>query len=59
MMTSNVAAASLGRLLGATLGGYVYASAGSFAAVGVLALVIGLAAPFVLWTFVHEHQAHA
>ena len=54
MMSGNVGAHALGRMVGASLGGTLYAATGSFPFLGATALVIGLVAAFMLWRFVHE-----
>jgi predicted MFS family arabinose efflux permease len=54
MMSSIIGAASLGRLLGAILGGVIYALTGNFVVMGLVATVIGLASWFALWRFVPE-----
>lgn len=54
MMSSNVAAHSLGRLLGGLLGGIIYGLADDFRLSGIAALIIGLLAVFCLYRFVPE-----
>lgn len=55
MVSSNIGAASLGRLTGALLGGFLFANLGSFAQIGLLAAGVGLAALLLLWRFLHEY----
>lgn len=59
MMSSNVAAHSLGRLGGALIGGVLYQASGNFIVVGLVALVTGLAAAFILWRFIAEQADEA
>ncbi|MBN1287534.1 MAG: MFS transporter [Anaerolineae bacterium] len=49
MMSSNVAAQALGRLVGAQVGMGVYGLSGSFALIGIMSAVVGLGAAAVLW----------
>lgn len=55
MLSSMIGAASGGRLLGALLGGFLYAQTNSFMTMGLVAMLIGLTALFMLWYFVPEH----
>lgn len=53
MMSANMGAHSLGRVLGAMLGGIIYATTGgNFVVVGVVASVIGAVAFIVMWRFI-------
>ena len=55
MMSANMGAQSLGRLVGAALGAFVYGStAGNFVLVGALAGALGLAGFLVMWRRVPE-----
>ncbi len=56
MMSSNVGAHSLGRLVGAMFGAWLYAVLGNFAATSAIASGIALVSWFMLWRFVHEKQ---
>ena len=49
MMSSNVAAHSLGRLVGAQAGMVIYGVSGSFALIGIVAALVGALAAGVLW----------
>ncbi len=49
MMSANMGAHSLGRVLGGIIGGFIYATTGNnFLAVGILATILGLIAFFVM-----------
>ncbi len=53
MMSANMGAHSLGRVIGAALGGLVYASSGgSFVFVGFIAGGLGLLAFIIMWRFI-------
>lgn len=53
MMSANMGAHSLGRVLGAMLGGIIYAmTGGNFIVVGIVASVIGALAFIILWRFI-------
>ncbi len=54
MMSSHTGAASLGRLSGAILGGFLYVTFSNFIVIGAVATIIGLMAAFMLWRFVQE-----
>src|SRR5690606_22495309 len=56
MMSSNVGAQALGRLLGGVVGGVGYSLTESFSAVGVLAMGIGLIAAALLYFKIHEQE---
>lgn len=53
MMSGNVAAHSIGRFTGATIGSLVYANA-SFGVTGLVSAILGLAAVGVLWRYIVE-----
>lgn len=54
MMSANMGAHSLGRVIGASLGGFIYATTGNnFIVVGIVAGVIGIIAFVIIWQFVH------
>jgi len=53
MMSANMGAHSLGRVLGAMLGGIIYTmTGGNFIVVGIVASVIGALAFIILWRFI-------
>lgn len=53
MMSANMGAHSLGRVIGAALGGFVYAASGdSFVFVGFIAGGLGLLAFIIIWRFI-------
>lgn len=53
MMSANMGAHSLGRVLGAALGGIIYASTGgNFFVVGIIAAIIGGMAFVIMWRFI-------
>ena len=53
MMSANMGAHSLGRVIGAAFGGLLYASTNSnFLIVGVFAAIVGLAAFVIMWRFI-------
>ena len=53
MMSANMGAHSLGRVLGAAVGGIIYATTGGdFLVVGTVASVIGTIAFIVMWRFI-------
>lgn len=53
MMSANMGAHSLGRVLGASVGGLIYATTGNnFLVVGIVAAVLGLIAFFIIWRLV-------
>ena len=54
MMSGVVGGHSLGRLLGAFLGGLLYATTGDFQLMGTIATLIGIAATAMMWRFIHE-----
>ncbi len=57
MMSANMGAHSLGRVLGAMLGGLIYATTGgNFVVVGVVASVIGGIAFIIMWRFIPISQ---
>ncbi len=56
MMSGYEGAGSLGRLLGAAFGGWLYVTLGNFATISAIVTVIALCAWFLLWRFVHEKQ---
>lgn len=56
MLSTNVAAHSVGRFLGGIFGANIYA-AGDFGINGIFSLVAGLLATLILWRFVAEHQS--
>lgn len=63
MMSANMGAHSLGRVIGAALGGLVYAaSGGSFMFVGLIAGGLGLLAFIIIWRFIpaenKRHNSH-
>ena len=57
MMSANMGAHSLGRVLGAMLGGFIYATTGgNFVVVGIVASVIGGIAFIIMWRFIPISQ---
>lgn len=57
MMSANMGAHSLGRVIGAALGGIIYATTGgNFVVVGVVASVIGAMAFIIMWRFIPISQ---
>ncbi len=57
MMSANMGAHSLGRVLGAALGALVYATSnGNFTLVGFIAGSLGLAAFFIMWQLVPDQK---
>jgi predicted MFS family arabinose efflux permease len=56
MMSSNVAAISLGRVSGAVVGGQLLLRTQNFTVVGGAAMFVGLLATFMLWRYVKEDQ---
>ena len=57
MMSANMGAHSLGRVVGAALGAFVYAvSDGNFLIVGVIAGALGVVAFFIMWRLVPHHD---
>ena len=59
MMSANMGAHSLGRLVGAALGAFVYAaSSGNFLLVGIIAGGLGVIAFFIMWRLI-PHQKHS
>ena len=57
MMSANMGAHSLGRVLGAMLGGIIYATTGgNFVVVGIVASVIGAIAFIIMWRFIPISQ---
>ena len=56
MLSSYVGAESLGRLVGAALGAWFYATLNSFSLTSAISTVIALGSLFLLWRFVHEKQ---
>ncbi len=56
MMSGNVGAHSLGRMIGAGLGGFLYATTHNFQLMGGVAAVIGLGAAVILWRMVQEQS---
>ncbi|GAB4519943.1 MAG: MFS transporter [Anaerolineae bacterium] len=54
MLTSTTGSAAMGRLVGAVLGGLLYALTGNFVLIGFVSLVIGAAGIFLLWRYVFE-----
>ena len=53
MMSANIGAHSLGRVLGAVLGGIIYAATdGNFVVVGVVASIMGSIAFIIMWRFI-------
>lgn len=54
MMSSNVGAHSLGRVMGAALGGALYALTDSFLIVGIGAAALALGALYLMWRYVTE-----
>lgn len=57
MMSGVIGAASGGRLLGAILGGAIYALSGDFVVMGGIAMLIGFGSFFMLWRFVPEAES--
>lgn len=58
MMSANMGAHSLGRVLGASVGGFVYAaSGGNYLIVGLLSAVVGGMAFVVMWKFIPLNKA--
>lgn len=57
MMSSYVGAESLGRLVGAALGGWLYITLGSFGSTSAIATGIALLSWLLLWRFIHEKPA--
>ena len=57
MMSANMGAHSLGRVVGAALGAFVYAvSDGNFLIVGIIAGTLGVVAFFIMWRLVPHHD---
>lgn len=56
MMSSNVAAHSIGRMGGALLGGALLAATGSVPFIGIVSLALGIGAFALLWWRVSEHH---
>jgi predicted MFS family arabinose efflux permease len=54
MMSAVVGTGSFGRLAGATFGGWLYATLGSFAKTSAIATGIALMSWLLLWLFLHE-----
>jgi len=59
MMSGIGGAASLGRMLGAALGAFIFNTSGSFVLTCLIATIIGLAAFFLMWRYVQEHHETA
>lgn len=58
MMSANMGAHSLGRVIGGALGGIIYATTGNnFIVVGLFAGVLGLIAFFVMWRLIPVEKA--
>lgn len=55
MMSSYVGAESLGRLVGAALGGWLYVTLNNFSLVSAISTAIALCSLFLLWRFFHEN----
>jgi predicted MFS family arabinose efflux permease len=56
MMSGVIGAASVGRLLGALIGGFILALTGSFVIMGIAATIIGLISWVMLWQLVPENE---
>jgi predicted MFS family arabinose efflux permease len=54
MMSGNISAHSLGRLIGGALGGLIYAWIGNFALMGGISMLMGLGACLLMWRFIAE-----
>lgn len=52
MMSGNMGAHSLGRVIGAAFGGFIYATTGEFAIVGMIASIVGGICFIVMWRFI-------
>ena len=58
MMSTNMGAHSLGRVIGGALGGLIYATTdGDFLVVGLFASILGLVAFFVMWRLIPVEKA--
>ena len=56
MLSGVAAAAAFGRLVGAVLGGSLFQFSGDFVMIGLVATVIGCAATFAMWRYVHINE---
>jgi predicted MFS family arabinose efflux permease len=58
MMSANMGAHALGRVVGAFIGGLIYVKTdGNFIVVGVVAAIMGIIAFIIMWRFIPINQS--